>query len=34
VVLEEGRVAEFGTPAELRASGGYFAKFLSSSSNS
>jgi ATP-binding cassette subfamily B protein/subfamily B ATP-binding cassette protein MsbA len=31
VVLEEGRVAEFGTPAELQAKGGYFARFLSSS---
>jgi ATP-binding cassette subfamily B protein/subfamily B ATP-binding cassette protein MsbA len=32
VVLEEGRLTEFGTPAELRDKGGYFARFLSSSS--
>jgi ATP-binding cassette subfamily B protein/subfamily B ATP-binding cassette protein MsbA len=29
-VLEEGRLTEFGTPSELRAKGGYFARFLSS----
>jgi ATP-binding cassette subfamily B protein len=30
MVLEEGRLTEFGTPAELRGKGGYFARFLSS----
>jgi ATP-binding cassette subfamily B protein/subfamily B ATP-binding cassette protein MsbA len=30
VVLQEGRLTEFGTPEELRVKGGYFARFLSS----
>jgi ATP-binding cassette subfamily B protein/subfamily B ATP-binding cassette protein MsbA len=30
LVLEEGRMTEFGTPAELRDKGGYFARFVSS----
>jgi ATP-binding cassette subfamily B protein len=30
LVLEEGRLTEFGAPAELRAKGGYFARFISS----
>jgi ABC-type multidrug transport system fused ATPase/permease subunit len=31
LVLEEGQLTEFGAPAELRAKGGYFARFVSSS---
>src|SRR5208282_42219 len=34
LVLEEGRLTEFGTPAELRGRGGYFARFLSDLSSS